>query len=127
MVQEAQRDTTIKVLDDDVTKSVDENIKATRARFATEEAYRRDLRITGFETPDEYRSWLTEQQRRRLLINRLMAKLRSGGKLKPVAPTEREIRDYFDKFKASFPPRPEVISFRQIIVAPPPKRGGDLN
>ena len=121
MVQEAQRDTTIKVLDDDVTKSVDENIKATRARFATEEAYRRDLRITGFETPDEYRSWLTEQQRRRLLINKLMSKLRSGGKLKPVAPTEREIRDYFDKFKASFPPRPEVISFRQIIVAPPPK------
>jgi peptidyl-prolyl cis-trans isomerase SurA len=121
MVQEAERDTTIKVPDEDVTKSVDENIKATRARFSSEEQYRRDLRSTGFETPDEYRGWLTEQQRRRLLINKLMSKLRSGGKLKPVAPTEREIRDYFDRYKASFPPRPELISFRQIIVAPPPK------
>ncbi len=121
MVQEAERDTTIKVPDDDVTKSVDENIKATRARFSSEEQYRRDLRSTGFETPDEYRGWLTEQQRRRLLINKLMSKLRSGGKLKPVAPTGREIRDYFDRYKSSFPPRPELISFRQIIVAPPPK------
>jgi peptidyl-prolyl cis-trans isomerase SurA len=121
MVQEAQRDTTIKLQEDDVTKSVDENIKAARARYPSDEQYRKDLRASGFETPDEYRNWLTEQQRRRLLINKLMSKLRSGGKLKPVAPTEREIRDYFEKYKSSFPPRPEMISFRQIIVAPPPK------
>ena len=121
MVQEAERDTTIKVPDEDVTKSVDENIKAARARYSSDEQYRNDLKASGFETPDEYRGWLTEQQRRRLLINKLMSKLRSGGKLKPVAPTERELRDYFEKYKSSFPPRPEMISFRQIIVAPPPK------
>src|SRR5262249_52894337 len=38
LVQEAQRDTTIKVLDDDVTKSVDALIKTTRGRFPDEEA-----------------------------------------------------------------------------------------
>src|SRR5262249_48187105 len=121
LVQEAQRDTTIKVLDDDVTKSVDVLIKTTRGRFPNEEAWRRDLRASDFATPDEYRLWLTEQQRRQLLIKDLMTKLKGAGKLKPVSPTESEIRDFFDKNKATFPKRSESVSFRQIIVAPPPK------
>lgn len=121
LVQEAQRDTTIKVLDDDVTKSVDALIKTTRGRFSSEEAWRKDLRAAGFETPDEYRLWLTEQQRRQLTIKELMSKLKGAGKLKSVSPTEAEIRDYFDKNKGSFPQRSETISFRQIVIAPPPK------
>jgi peptidyl-prolyl cis-trans isomerase SurA len=121
MVQEAQRDTTIKVLEDDVTKSVDALIRTTRGRYATEEEYRKDLRVTGFETPDEYRSWLTEQQRRQFLRRELMTKLKNSGKLKPVAPTEGEMKAFFDKNKAGFPKRPEAISFRQIVITPPAK------
>lgn len=121
MVQEAARDTTIKVLEDDVTKSVDVLVRTTRRRFASEEEYRRDLHASGFETPDEYRSWLTEEQRRALNIKELMGKLTSSGKLKRVPPTEKEIRDYFEQNKSRFAKRPEGISFRQIIIAPPPK------
>jgi len=121
MVQEAQRDTTIKVLEDDVTKSVDALIKTTRGRFPDEEAWRKDLRAAGFDTPDEYRLWLTEQQRRQLTIKELMSKLRNANKLKSVAPTEAEIREYFDRNKAGFPKRSESVSFRQIVVAPPAK------
>jgi peptidyl-prolyl cis-trans isomerase SurA len=121
LVQEAQRDTTIKILDDDVTKSVDVLIKTTRGRFATEEAWRKDLRAAGFDTPDEYRLWLTEQQRRQLMIKDFMSKLKGAGKLKTVTPTDAEIRDYFDKNKANFPKRSEAVSFRQIVIAPPPK------
>jgi len=121
MVQEAQRDTTIKVLEDDVTKSVDALIKTTRGRFPDEEAWRKDLRASGFDTPDEYRLWLTEQQRRQLTIKELMSKLRNANKLKSVAPTEAEIREYFDRNKAGFPKRSESVSFRQIVVAPPAK------
>jgi len=122
MVQEAQRDTTIKILDDDVTKSVDVLIKTTRGRFANEDAWRKDLRAAGFDTPDEYRLWLTEQQRRQLMIKELMTKLKGAGKIKTVSPTEAEIRDYFDRNKASFPKRSETISFRQIVISPPPKQ-----
>ena len=124
LVQEAGRDTTIKILDDDVTKSVDALIKTTRGRFPTEEAWRNDLRAAGFDTPDEYRLWLTEQQRRLLTIRELMGKLKNSGKLKSVSPTESEIREYFDRNKANkaaFPDRSETISFRQIVIAPPPK------
>lgn len=121
LVQEAARDTTIKVLDEDVTKSVDLLVKTARARFAAEDEYRKDLRVSGFETPDEYRSWVTEQQRRALNIRELLTKQRSGGKLKPVAPTENEIRAYFEKNSASFPKRSESVAFRQIAVAPAPR------
>jgi peptidyl-prolyl cis-trans isomerase SurA len=121
MVQEAGRDTTIKVLDDDVTKSVDALIKSTRAKYPSEEAYRQDIRTSGFETPDEYRSWLTEQQRRALLRRELLSKQRGKGALKPVSPTEKEIRDYFEKNKPYFPPRGATISFLQIVTPPPAK------
>ncbi len=121
LVQEASRDTTIKVLDDDVTKSVDLLMRTTRARYSTEEAYRKDIRDAGFETVDEYRSWLTEQQRRRLQISQFTSSLKGSGKLKPVSPTEREIREYFDKYKESFPKRPETVAFRQIVITPTPK------
>jgi peptidyl-prolyl cis-trans isomerase SurA len=121
MYQEALRDTTIKLLDDDVTKSVDALVKTTRGRFASEEAWRADVRAAGFDTPDEYRLWLTEQQRRQLTIKELMSKAKGAGKLKNVSPTEHEIREYFDKNKASFPKRSETVSFRQIVIAPPAK------
>jgi peptidyl-prolyl cis-trans isomerase SurA len=121
LVQEAGRDTAIKILEEDVTKAVDANIRATRARYTSEAAYRRDLRIAGFETSDEYRLWLTEQQRRTFQIRDLMQRLQAQGKLKPVAPTEREMREYFEANKASFGKRSEAVSFRQIIIAPPAK------
>lgn len=121
MVQEAARDTTIKVLDDDVTKSVDALIKSARAKYPSEDAYRKDIRTSGFETPDEYRSWLTEQQRRALQRRELLNKQRGKGALKPVPPTEKEIREYFDRNKRFFPPRGSTISFQQIILQPPAK------
>jgi parvulin-like peptidyl-prolyl isomerase len=121
LVQEAGRDTAIKILEEDVTKAVDANVRATRARYTSEAAYRQDLRIAGFETSDEYRLWLTEQQRRTFQIRDLMQRLQSQGKLKPVAPTEREMRDYFEENRASFGKRSEAVSFRQIIIAPPAK------
>ncbi|HLG04999.1 MAG TPA: peptidylprolyl isomerase, partial [Gemmatimonadales bacterium] len=121
LVQEAGRDTAIKVLEEDVTKAADALIRSTRARYSGEDAYRADLRTAGFETPDEYRSWVTDLQRRQLQINELMKKLEGSGKLKPVNPTEKELRAYFDEHRASFGKRSESISFRQIVVAPPPK------
>jgi peptidyl-prolyl cis-trans isomerase SurA len=121
LVQEAGRDTAIKILEEDVTKAVDANMRATRARYTSEAAYQQDLRTAGFETSDEYRLWLTEQQRRTFQIRDLMQRLQASGKLKPIAPTEREIREYFEEHKNSFGKRGESVSFRQIIVAPIPK------
>lgn len=120
MVQEAERDTTIKVLAEEVSQSVDELMRNARAKYPSEEAYRRDLAVTGFQSPDEYRSWLSEQQRKRLQINRLKERLAGSGQLKRVSPTESEMREFFEKNRGRLPQRPATVAFRQLIVAPKP-------
>ncbi len=124
LVQEAERDTTIKVTDQEIADGVEQQIKKIRSNFSSEVEYAAELRKAGFQTPDEYRRWLTDQQRRAALQNRLVDERRGSGKLKPVIPTEREMREYFDQQKATLEKRPATISFRQIVVAPQPSAEG---
>jgi peptidyl-prolyl cis-trans isomerase SurA len=118
LVQEAERDTTIKVTDQEIADGVEEQIKKVRSNFGSEFDYANELRKAGFQTPDEYRRWLTDQQRRAALQNRLVEERRGSGKLKTVIPTEKEMRAYFDQQKGSLEKRPATISFQQIVVAP---------
>jgi peptidyl-prolyl cis-trans isomerase SurA len=120
MVQEAERDTTIKVTDQEIADGVEQQIKKIRSNFSSELDYAAELRKAGFQTPDEYRRWLFDQQRRAALQNRLIDARRSSGKLKSVVPTEREMRTYFDQQKGTLEKRPATISFHQIVVAPQP-------
>ncbi|MDX2194594.1 MAG: peptidylprolyl isomerase, partial [Gemmatimonadales bacterium] len=118
MVQEAQRDTAIKVTDEEVTDAVEQNIRNVRNRFSSEREYLVELRKTGFLSTDEYRRWLNENQRRELLRNRLLEKLKGKGDLKPINPTDREMRAYFEESKGQLGQRPATLAFRQIVVAP---------
>ncbi|HSB53382.1 MAG TPA: peptidylprolyl isomerase [Gemmatimonadales bacterium] len=118
LVQAAQRDTAIKVEETEIAQGVDEQFRNIRQRFKTEPEFRAELNKSGFQTPEEFRRWLTENQRKAALRNRLISKLRDEGKLKPVQPTEKEMRAYFELYKDQLPARPATISFRNIIVAP---------
>jgi parvulin-like peptidyl-prolyl isomerase len=80
--------------------------------------YAAELKKAGFQTPEEYRRWLTDQQRRAAYQNRLIEKLRREGKLKAVSPTDKEMRQYFDEQKGSLGTRPATLSFRQIVITP---------
>jgi peptidyl-prolyl cis-trans isomerase SurA len=120
LVQQAQRDTSIKVTDEEIASGVEEQVKKVRANFTSEVDYKAELQKAGFQTPEEYRRWLTDQQRRAAFQNRLIEKLRSEGKLKMVSPTEKEMKQFFDEQKASLGTRPATISFRQIVVTPKP-------
>jgi peptidyl-prolyl cis-trans isomerase SurA len=46
--------------------------------------------------------------------------MQASEQIKPVAPTERELRDFFEKNRNAFGERPASVSFRQIVVAPQP-------
>ncbi len=118
MVQVAMRDTTIQVTDQEISEGAEEQFRNVRRRFTSELDFRSELGRSGFQTPEEFRRWLTDSQRKAALRNRLLAKLREEGKLKPVQPTEKELRDYFEQFRGELPQRPATISFRNIIVAP---------
>ncbi len=123
LVQQAQRDTSIKVTDQEVADGVEQQVRKVRENFQSEVDYRNELKKAGFGTPEEYRRWLTDQQRRAAFQNRLIDKLRQEGKLKPVSPTEQEMRAYFNEQKGSLGARPATISFRQIVIAPRPSPG----
>lgn len=118
LVQEALRDTAIKVTDQEVAARVEQQIKRVRQGFSSELDYRAELKKAGFGSPEEYRRWLTEQQRRGALQEALLASLRDRDKLKPVAPTEQQMRDFYAASKASLGKRPATISFQQIVLAP---------
>jgi peptidyl-prolyl cis-trans isomerase SurA len=120
LVQTAQRDTSIKVEETEIASGVEEQFKNIRQRFRTEPEFRTELAKSGFQTPEEFRRWLTESQRKAALRNRLISKLKDEGKLKLIQPTEKEMRAYFDLYKDQLPPRPATISFRNIIIAPKP-------
>jgi peptidyl-prolyl cis-trans isomerase SurA len=120
LVQQATRDTAIQVTDQEVADGVEQQVRKVRGNFSSEVDYRNELKKAGFQTPEEYRRWLTDQQRRAALQNRLIDGLRGSGKLKPVAPNEQEMRKFFDEQKGNLGTRPATISFRQIVVTPKP-------
>ena len=118
MVQAAQRDTAIKVTGQDVSDAVDARYKQVRDQFKSEPEFQKELKASGFASVDDYRRWLTDQQRRTLLRQKLIERLRDTKKLKPVNPTEAEIRKAFDDQKGGFGARPPTITFRQLVIAP---------
>jgi peptidyl-prolyl cis-trans isomerase SurA len=118
LVQQAQRDTAINVTDEEIASGVQEQVRKVRGNFTSEVDYRAELEKAGFQTPEEYRRWLSDQQRRAAFQNRLVEKLRSEGKLKPVSPTENEMKQYFEEQKGTLGTRPATLSFRQIVVSP---------
>ncbi len=118
LVQEAQRDTTIKVSDEEVLQGVEQQVKNVRARFTSELDFNNELRKAGFDTPDEYRRWTADNIRRSFYRTRLLEHLKDRGHLKPVAPTDREMRDYFEQTRGTMEKRPPTISFRQIVISP---------
>jgi peptidyl-prolyl cis-trans isomerase SurA len=119
LVQEAQADTGIHVTDEQVQNAVEEAIRKVREQFPSDVDFQRQLQTSGFGSPEEYRRWIADQQRRDLLQGALMQKLRQKGVLRTISPTEDEMRAYYDKVKEGRT-RPAVVSFRQIMMRPRP-------
>ncbi|MBI4421205.1 MAG: peptidylprolyl isomerase [Gemmatimonadetes bacterium] len=120
IVQAAQKDTTITLMMQEVQGAVDEATRQIRQQFASDLEFQRQLRTAGFGTLEEYQRWLYEQKRRENLRNQVMQKLRSKGILKPLPPTEAEVRQFFDRNQGQLPRRPATVSFRQIVIRPRP-------
>lgn len=118
LVQQAERDTLVTVTDERVQSSVEQALRQVRSQFASEPEYRRELQRAGFGTPEEYRRFFTQRRRRELLQQSLIQSLKQRGVIRPVPPTEQEMRAYFEANQERFPPRPASVSFRQIVVRP---------
>jgi peptidyl-prolyl cis-trans isomerase SurA len=117
LVQRALADTGIVVADADLTQTVEDQVKRLRGNFRTDQEYLTALRNAGFGNQEEYRRWLTEQARRRELQQRLVAKMQREGRMIPVAVSDEEITEAYEREKTRLPKRPPAVTFRQIVVA----------
>lgn len=118
LVQQARSDTAIHIDDADVQAAVEETMRRVRQQFRSDVDFERQMRASGFGSLEEYRRWLADQSRRDLLQDALMRKLQQEGKLRAVQPTEREIREFYERAVQleNQPARPASITFRQIVV-----------
>lgn len=118
LYQQAIRDTTITVTSTEVNDAVDATMRRMRQEVPSEQVFQRELRQAGFLGIDDYRRWLIDQQMRELLRNRYESKLRNDGTLVDVAPTEREIRAYYDARRSRIAPAPAMVSLKQLMIRP---------
>lgn len=116
----------LEVPETDVAPQVDRSISDIRGRFASEAEFREALRREGFGTPEEYRKRSIEQAMRDEMQRKALDTLRALGRLAPVNVTEREVAEAFERLKVQLGPRPEMVSFRQIVVAPRPREESRL-
>jgi peptidyl-prolyl cis-trans isomerase SurA len=120
MVQQAERDTTIKVTDQEVQDAVEQTVQNVRKQFTSVSEFQAQLRAAGFVSEEEWRRWLADQQRRSILQQRLIEELKQKGKLRPIPPSDAEMREFWEANRAQQPKRPAAISFRQIVIVPKP-------
>jgi len=118
IVQQAERDTAIKVTDQEVQDAVEQTVQNVRKQFTSTSEFQMQLRAAGFVSEEEWRRWLADQQRRSILQQRLIEQLKGKGKLRPIPPTDAQMREFWEANKAQQPKRPAAISFRQIVIVP---------
>ncbi len=124
LVQAAERDTSIIVVEEDVQSSADAQLRSIRESFVSELDFQREIRKTGFATADEYRLWMVRGIRRQMLQDQLLQIMQQNGTIRPIPPTEKELREVFemavDQEREGGQLRPALVTFRQIVVRPEP-------
>src|SRR5437899_9906782 len=91
LVQQAERDTTIKVTEQEVQDAVEQTVQNVRKQFASIPEFQTQLRAAGFVSEEEWRRWLADQQRRAILQQRLIEEPKGKGKLRPIPPTDAQM------------------------------------
>jgi peptidyl-prolyl cis-trans isomerase SurA len=120
LVQQALRDTTVKVTEQQIQAATEGAMRQMRGQFSSDVDFRRQLQLAGLGTPEEYRRFVSDQVRRDLQKQQLIQALRERQEIRTVPPTDREIREYYEATKAQQPRRPATVSFRAIAVRPEP-------
>jgi peptidyl-prolyl cis-trans isomerase SurA len=118
MYQQAQADTMVKVTDQETADATDQVVKNVRKQLPSQVDFLAELKQEGWQSEDDWRRYLMQQQHRTLVLDRFRQRLQDEGKLKPLPPTEKEMREFYDRMKGGFDSLPPTISLKQIVIAP---------
>ena len=111
MLQAAQRDTMIRVADEQVNRLVQQEVDRQQQAAGGPVAFENELRESGL-TLVEYRANIAAQYRMRAMIEQYQGKARRERKPPPV--TDREMREFFDRQQPGM--RPATLSYEQVVV-----------
>ncbi len=122
LYQRARQDTSITVTEAEVGTAVEQSMQQVRGQFRTDAEFRTALAGAGYGTPDEYRRFLTDQQRRSAYIQRFVQRQQQDGKLRGGTVPEAELRRAYQQVLAepNHERRAASITLQQIVVAPQP-------
>lgn len=107
----------VTVGDDEVERTVDQEIREIRGRFPSEAEFNAALAQSGLTLP-EFRARRLEQTRSRMMVARFISQ-RVGNAVRPVV-TDAEIQAAFESQRAQLGTRPATVSFEQVVVEPAP-------
>lgn len=120
LVQQAERDTSIRVTEQEIEDQVQKTVDNVHRQFSGQSDFLTQLQAAGFASEEEWRRWLSDNQRRAILQQRLIEGLRQKGKLRPIPPTEEEMRSFWEEDRQQRPKQPPQITYRQIVIAVSP-------
>lgn len=117
VLQEALRDTTLIVPDDQIARAVQRQIEEDQRQLGGAVALERELRNSG-RTLAEYRDGLTTQYRKQELIRQYQMK--AAQLRRPPRVTEDELEEAFEQLRAQLPARDAMLTFQQVVVRAEP-------
>lgn len=115
IVQAALRDTSIHILDEQVSTLVQQELEARRRQFGGEDQFQTALRQSGM-TLEDLRNMLAGDIRTRMLMREYIGKVSRDRKPPPVS--DDDIKKYFEENREQFGQRPATISFTQVVIIP---------
>lgn len=113
LLQAAARDTTLEILESEVSSTVENHINRLRQQMGGQAALDKALAEQG-QTPATYREALRAQTRRDLTITRYLARLRQERQPPPV--TAADVNEYWESVQGQAGVRPAMITFEQVVI-----------
>lgn len=110
MLIQAERDSALKVSDQDVDAELDEHIKRIQSQFASQEDFFKQLADEGL-TVTELRRRYRSEVKNQLLKQKLVEQ-----KLRSVAVSPPEVDEFYANFKDSLPEQPAALHLADIVL-----------
>ncbi|UCD94973.1 MAG: peptidylprolyl isomerase [Candidatus Zixiibacteriota bacterium] len=107
---EARKDTSIKVLPEEVEQAQNDHIARISSQFESEEAFLTQLGREGL-TLRSFKKRLKPDIENQLLKQRLISK-----KLSKISISKKEVLEFYELYKDSIPPQPEAVRLAHILI-----------
>ena len=117
VLQEALRDTTLVIPEDQIARAVQRQIEQDQQQLGGAVALERELRNSG-RTLADYRSAMMTQYRKRELIR--MYQMKAAQSRRAPRVTEQELQAAFQQQLAQLPMREAAVTFQQIVMRAEP-------